>query len=86
MSVKLACIILASVTILAATPAQAQTYNPSYPICMKRYQWGGSVYNDCRFTSMAQCAASASGLPAMCLIMINPYFEGGYRKPPGRTY
>ena len=84
MRVKLAWIILASGTFLATTPALAQTYDPSYPICMKRYQWGGGQYNDCRFTSMAQCAASAAGLPAMCLI--NPYFEGGLRKPPSRTY
>ena len=61
--------------ILAAAPAQAQTYDPSYPVCMKVYtqsEGGGGEWNDCTYMSLAQCAATASGRPASC--MINPYY------------
>jgi uncharacterized protein DUF3551 len=67
--------ILAIGTFLAAAPAQAQTYDPHFPICMKIYsagQEGGGEWNDCSFTTLAQCKASASGRPATC--MVNPYF------------
>ena len=51
---------------------QAQTYDPNYPVCMHVFgeQLGDRM--DCNFTSLAQCKATASGLPASCLI--NPYF------------
>jgi Protein of unknown function (DUF3551) len=56
----------------ASLPASTQTYGPSYPVCMHVYgeQLGDRM--DCIFTSLAQCAAAASGLPATCLI--NPYY------------
>ena len=63
----------------AATPARAQTYDPAYPICMHVY--GRINYYDCRFTSLPQCAATASGRGAEC--EVNPYFAGG-REPPVR--
>ena len=59
-----------------AGPAQAQTFDPNYPVCMQISDWGGSRV-DCSFTSMAQCNATASGLPATC--MLNPYFGSGRR-------
>jgi Protein of unknown function (DUF3551) len=67
--------ILAIGTILATAPAQAQTYDPSYPVCMKVYtgsEGGGGEWNDCTYMSQAQCAATASGRPASC--RINPYY------------
>jgi hypothetical protein len=67
--------ILAIGTILAAVPVQAQTYDPHYPVCMKLYsagQAGGGEWIDCSYASLAQCGASASGRPAMCVV--NPYF------------
>jgi hypothetical protein len=64
--------ILPFATVLTGTPAQAQTYDPAYPVCLHVYQWGGSNYYDCRYTSLPQCNASASGRPAQCVI--NPYF------------
>ena len=76
--------ILPFATVLTGTPAQAQTYDPAYPVCLHVYQWGGSNYYDCRYTSLPQCNASASGRAAMCVI--NPYFAGveeprsGYRR------
>jgi hypothetical protein len=34
--------------------------------------YGPITYYDCRYTSLPQCAASASGRAAQCVI--NPYF------------
>ena len=52
-----------------SAPAPAQTYDPSYPVCLHVY--GRGSYYDCRYTSMAQCNQSASGRSAQC--EINPY-------------
>ena len=71
--------ILAFAAVSVATPAKAQTYDPSYPVCLHVYRVN---YYECRYVSMAQCAASASGRPAQCLL--NPYFAGGYDDPPVR--
>jgi uncharacterized protein DUF3551 len=64
--------------VLLAAPARAQTYDPSYPVCLQIYQSMVDYYFECRYTTMAQCAASASGRAAQC--MVNPY----YTKPPPR--
>jgi hypothetical protein len=58
-------------TILIASPTQAQTYAPNFPICLQTYGIGGN-YIDCSYTSLAQCKVSASGRAAHCFI--NPYF------------
>jgi uncharacterized protein DUF3551 len=55
---------------------QAQTYDPSYPVCMRVSEWGGSRV-DCSYTTLAQCAASASGRSGTCVP--NPYFGLGRR-------
>jgi hypothetical protein len=78
----LALTIIATGTILAAAPARAQTYDPNYPICLQVFGAKGG-YIECGYTSIAQCAMSASGRAAQCLI--NPYFA--YRsKELGRIY
>jgi hypothetical protein len=59
-----------------------QTYNPDYPVCMQVYDIDGG-YIACRYTSLAQCAQSASGLAAQCIA--NPYFAGA-RVPAGPHY
>jgi hypothetical protein len=64
---------------LAAVPAQAQTYDPDYPICLQVFGRAGN-YFDCRYTSIGQCRMSASGRAAQCVT--NPYFAGAYS---GRT-
>ena len=69
-------------TILAAAPAQAQIYDPNYPVCVQVSRIEGS-YITCGYTSMAQCQMSASGLPAQCLT--NPYFAPALRKSYGRV-
>ena len=64
---------------LVAAPAEAQTYDPNYPICLQTYGRAGN-YIACRYTSMAQCQLTASGRAAQCII--NPFFSGGraYRR------
>jgi hypothetical protein len=73
---------LAMVTVSVATPAMAQTYDPSYPVCMQVY--GRVGYYDCRYESLAQCAVSASGRSALC--MFNPYAANAVREPSVRHY
>ena len=66
----LALTIIAAGTIWASAPACAQTYPPGYPVCLHVY--GPVTYNDCRYTSIEQCQAQASGRSAQCII--NPYY------------
>ncbi|WP_374207789.1 DUF3551 domain-containing protein [Bradyrhizobium sp. 190] len=73
----MACTILTIAAVVAAVSAHAQTYDPNYPVCLQTYAIGGGNI-DCSFTSLAQCAASASGRSAQCLN--NPYFAQGGRK------
>jgi Protein of unknown function (DUF3551) len=70
--------ILAIGTISTGT-AGAQTYDPAYPVCLRVH----THYYECRYTSLPQCNASASGRAAQCFI--NPYFASaevpaGYRR------
>jgi hypothetical protein len=53
-----------------APPSHAQTYDPSYPVCMQ-VSGREASYIQCTFTSIAQCQATASGRAATC--MMNPY-------------
>ncbi len=66
--------ILATGAISIAGPAAAQTYDPNYPVCLHVFGGvtGGGNYYECRYTSLAQCAMSASGRAATC--EINPYY------------
>ena len=74
--------VLTIATVTTASPASAQTYDPNYAVCLKAYTIDGS-YIDCRYHSLAQCAQSASGRAAECLV--NPYFARGQgpRHPGG---
>ena len=74
--------ILTIATVLTAASAQAQTYDPNYPVCLQTYDIGGGSIA-CGYTSLAQCAQSASGRAAQCIT--NPYFASA-RVPPGRHY
>jgi len=73
----LALAILAIGTV-STEPAVAQTYDPAYPVCLHVY--GRASYYECRYTSLPQCNASASGRSAQCVI--NPYFAGA-QEPAG---
>jgi drug/metabolite transporter (DMT)-like permease len=79
---KLSWMILAAGTFLAAAPATAQTYDPSYPVCLHVY--GRIVYYECAYTSLAQCNMSASGRAAQCIV--NPFYAGAQRVPPRRRH
>jgi hypothetical protein len=71
--------VLALAMMLSAASAQAQTYDPDYPICLQTFGRDGG-YIACGYTSMEQCRLSASGRAAQCII--NPYFGSAN---PGRT-
>jgi Protein of unknown function (DUF3551) len=78
-------LLLAAGTLLAATAADAQTYDPRYPVCMHVYtggRGGGGDYYDCSFTSIPQCHATASGRAASC--DLNPYYAFDQPPPPAR--
>jgi hypothetical protein len=64
-------------TMLAAAPAAAQTYDPSFPVCIQTFGTLGNTL-ECRFVSMDQCRLSAWGGAAQCIS--NPYFSAA----PGR--
>ena len=66
--------ILGGATMLAMVPATAQTFDPRYPVCLQKWEWGGSTYFECYYTSWDQCRAASVGLAAMCLQ--NPYWSG----------
>lgn len=74
--------VLATVAVLTATPASAQTYSPDYPVCLQAYGRNGG-YIECAYTSLPQCNASASGRAAQCVI--NPYYADA-RVPRGPYY
>jgi Protein of unknown function (DUF3551) len=64
--------VLTAAPALLATPAWAQTYSPDYPVCLQTYGIDGN-YIECGYTSLPQCAQSASGRAAQCIA--NPYFR-----------
>lgn len=73
---------LAAAASFAASQAPAQTYDPSYPVCL--HVFGKVNYYECRYTSLAQCNFSASGRSALCII--NPYFAAGRVPGPAVRY
>ena len=64
--------IVAIETLAMSAPGLAQLYDPRYPVCMHVYGEEEGERMDCVFISLSQCAASASGQPATCLV--NPYY------------
>lgn len=78
----LALAILMITAVSAAGPARAQTYDPHYPVCLHVY--GPVTYYECNYTTLAQCAGSASGRSAQCVL--NPYAAQAYVEPPLRHH
>jgi hypothetical protein len=62
----LALAILVTVAGLISAPAHAQKYGGNAQVCLHKYYWNGGDSYDCSYTTMAQCAATASSLPATC--------------------
>jgi hypothetical protein len=60
-SAVLGLLAIAAISAAAAAPAQA---GYDYPVCLKVY--GPATYNECTYTTMAQCKATASGRSAEC--------------------
>ena len=52
-------------------PADAQTYDPHYPVCLQTYGISGNAIS-CRYPSMEACQASAMGRAAQCIA--NPHY------------
>jgi hypothetical protein len=69
--------LLAISAISAVETAQAG-YN--YPVCLRVY--GPATYNECAYTSIAQCKATASGRAAECY----PNAFAAAPAPAGRKY
>ena len=78
----LALAIPAIVAASAAAPAQAQTYDPNYPVCL--HVMGRISYYECAYYSLPQCNATASGRSAQCVI--NPYYAHASQDPSTRRY
>jgi uncharacterized protein DUF3551 len=79
--------IVAGATVLAVTPATAERYDPRFPVCLQKWEWGGSNTVYCSYPSWEACKATAAGLSAMCIA--NPYWSqptttGAARTPGGR--
>ncbi|WP_438274668.1 DUF3551 domain-containing protein [Nitrobacter sp.] len=66
-----AALLIATAIMCSCGTAHAQAWDSRYPVCMVVY---GPVisYNDCGYTTFAQCRRLASGLPAQC--QENPFF------------
>ena len=62
-------VILVLGAVSAPQYAHAQTFDPSYPVCIRPH---ADDDLDCHFTSLAQCALTASGRNAECVT--NPYY------------
>lgn len=61
------------ITIAAPAPAAAQRFAGNYPVCLQKWEWGGSSSIRCEYSSWEECKAAAASLPAMCLV--NPYAQ-----------
>jgi Protein of unknown function (DUF3551) len=66
---------LVVVTAVFAPPSMACAQD--YPFCIRGCEYGAG---DCRFTTLQQCQASASGQNAYCAP--NPYFNAKAGLPP----
>ena len=66
-----------------SAPAQGQTYDPHYPVCLQTYGINGTAIM-CRYGSMAACQESASGRAAQCIA--NPYYGQAGSRRRYRTY
>jgi hypothetical protein len=63
--------------VFAATSAQAQTYDPAYPVCLQVF--GRFSHFECGYTSIEQCRPSAVARAAQCVV--NPYYAGSEVAP-----
>jgi hypothetical protein len=76
-SAVLGLLAISAISAAAAAPAQA---GYDYPVCLRVY--GPASYNECSYTSIAQCKATASGRAAECY----PNAFAAAPAPAGRAY
>ncbi len=74
----LALAIFALGMVAATGQAQAQTYDPAFPVCMHIALWGGDR-EDCTYHTLDQCRMSASGRGGTC--GMNPFYAGATMSP-----
>jgi len=74
-------ILIVSALICSCATAHAQAWDSRFPVCGIVYG-PTAQYNDCRFVTIPQCKAQASGLPIQCVE--NPYFAGTKTDPDRR--
>jgi hypothetical protein len=79
---RILALVILTIGTVSLRPATAQTYDPAYPVCLHVY--GPAIYYECRYTSLPQCNASASGRAAQCVI--NPYFAYAEEPPAYRRH
>jgi len=70
---------ISAISAIGTVPAQA---GYDYPVCMRVY--GPASYNECSYTSMAQCNATAAGRAAECYP--NAFAADMPAAAPGRKY
>jgi hypothetical protein len=70
---------ISAISAIGTVPAQA---GYDYPVCMRVY--GPASYNECSYTSMAQCNATAAGRAAECYP--NAFAADIPAAAPGRKY
>jgi hypothetical protein len=68
---------ISAISAVGTAPAQAAV---DYPVCMRVY--GDPTYDECRYTTIAQCAATASGRAAQCFV--DPFVASAAVVPQGR--
>ena len=78
-SAMLGLLALSAMPAVAANPAQA---GYDYPVCLRVY--GPATYNECAYTTLAQCQASASGRAAECYP--NAFYARAAIAPSGRHH
>jgi hypothetical protein len=77
-SAMLGLLAISAISAVGTVPAQAY----DYPVCLRVY--GPASYNECNYTSIAQCRASASGRAAECYPNAFAAYPGP--APGGRAY
>ena len=78
-SAMLGLLALSAISAVATIPAQA---GYDYPVCLRVY--GPATYNECAYTTLAQCQATASGRAAECYP--NSFYANAAIAPSGRRH
>jgi hypothetical protein len=78
-SAMLGLLAISAISAVAMIPAQA---GYDYPVCLRVY--GPATYNECAYTTLAQCRATASGRAAECYP--NAFYANAAIAPSSRRH